>query len=65
MVSEEPKISLNGRYPIGEAAALLGIDRSTLRRHTDMGLVKCGFNRTNARRFYKGSELKRYWLSSY
>ena len=39
MRAEEPNIDMNGRYPIGKAASLLGIDRSTLRRHTDMGLV--------------------------
>ena len=65
MRAEEPNIDMNGRYPIGKAASLLGIDRSTPRRHTDMGLVKCGFSRLNYRKIYKGSELKRYWLASY
>jgi predicted site-specific integrase-resolvase len=65
MVTNELNVSDGGRYPIGIAADILGINRSTLLRHTKQGLIKCGFSRANARRFYLGRELKRYWLASY
>ena len=61
----ELNASDSGRYPIGKAADILGIDRSTLLRHTKQGLIKCGFSRANARKFYLGKELLRYWNASY
>lgn len=59
----EPNIPDKARMPIGRAAELLGISRDTLRIHTTNGLIKCGFNRANKRKFYTGAELKRYWRS--
>ncbi len=61
MSIEEPKISDTAKVPIGKAAELLEISRNTLRRHTDNGYIRCGYNRVNKRRFYTGAEIKRYW----
>lgn len=61
MTAIEPQVSLTGRYSIGEASAILGINRGTLRRYTDAGYIKCGFRRVSARRFYLGSEILRFW----
>ncbi len=61
MTAIEPQVSLTGRYSIGEASAILGINRSTLRRYTNAGYIKCGFRRESARRFYLGSEILRFW----
>lgn len=66
MIRTEPQIPNDARLPIGEAAEVLGINRLTLRRKTMDGLIKCGFRRTtknSARRFYLGSEIKRFWRS--
>ena len=49
-----------GWYPIGEAAKALGIDRSTLRRKTTEGVIKCSFKRDTGRKVYRGAELIRY-----
>jgi excisionase family DNA binding protein len=65
MVTEEPKISDAGRYSVTETAKLLGIHRDTLRRYTESRLIKFGLRRTNGRKFYLGSEIKRFWSSSY
>lgn len=61
MTALEPEVSLTGRYSIGEASKILGINRSTLRRYTNAGYIKCGFRRESARRFYLGSEILRFW----
>lgn len=61
MILIEPQIPNDARLPIGEAAQVLGINRVTLHRKTSKGLIKCGFRRGTARRFYLGSEIKRYW----
>lgn len=64
MSTTEPKVEMNGRYPIGQAAALLGIHRNTLRRYNDEGYIKSG-NRRVGRcvRFFLGSEILRFWKS--
>ncbi len=61
MTAIEPQVSLTGRYSIGEASAILGINRGTLLRYTYAGHIKCGFRRVSARRFYLGSEILRFW----
>lgn len=50
----------SGFYPIGQAAQILGIDRKTLRRHTEQGFIKCHYKRENGRRVYDGREIIRY-----
>lgn len=55
-----PDVPDNSRYPIGKAATILGISRDTLRKYTEEGKIKCGFRRENNRRFYTGSEIKRF-----
>ena len=57
-----PVVNVNpkGLYPMGEAAKALGIDRSTLRRKTEAGIIKCQYRRDTGRRMYRGAELIRY-----
>lgn len=58
----EPQVALNGRYSIGQAAALLGIHRNTLRRYNDNGYIKNGVRKAGGnRRFFLGSEILRFW----
>ena len=57
----EPNVSATGRYSVTEACAALGIHRNSLRKYTDLGLIKCGFRRHTARKFYLGSEILKFW----
>lgn len=61
ITSKEPDVSATGRYSIGETCAALGIHRNTLCRYTEQGLIKCGFRRATARKFYLGQEILRFW----
>jgi predicted site-specific integrase-resolvase len=61
MTITEPDVPDNGRFPSGKAAKILGITRETLRQHTLNGYIKCVYHKSNARRLYMGSEIKRYW----
>lgn len=61
MVSNEPKVCANGRYSIDETCSLLGLHRNTLRRYTAKGQIRFGIRRVNARKFYLGSEILRFW----
>lgn len=49
------------RYSVGEAAVLMGVDRSTIRRWIDGRKLRCGYLRHNARRFIYGRELRRFY----
>ena len=61
MTTVEPKVEATGRYSVTQASAALGIHRNTLRGYTEQGLIKCGFRRQTARKFYLGSEILRFW----
>ena len=61
MTATMPPINDTDQLSVTQAAAVLGIHRSTLHRHTEEGLIKCGFRRSTGRRFYLGREIKRYW----
>lgn len=61
MISEEPKVSNNGRYTINQTCAILCICRDSLRKYTQLGLIRCGYRNTNNRPYYVGSEILRFW----
>jgi len=65
MTNNRPDVHTEGRYSINEVTAMLGINRSTLRRYTDKGLIRCGRWRTNGRPFYTGKEIMRLWIARY
>ena len=57
----EPRLNKDGRYSSAEASRLLGIHRNTLIAYTRQGLIKCGYRRENARKFFTGAEILRFW----
>ena len=61
MVTNEPNVSMAGRYSIEETCALWGMLRHTLARYTAKGRIKCGVRRSTTRKFYLGSEILRFW----
>lgn len=63
ITSIEPQVSDTGRYSVTETCSVLGIHRNSLRKYTDMGLIKCGFRKLTARKFYAGREILRFWRS--
>lgn len=63
MTSEIPEVNPAGRYSIKEVCHILGIHRNTLRRLTAAGQIKVSFRKGTLRQFYKGTEIKRFWLA--
>lgn len=61
VTSIPPVVNDFRRYTIDETCGILGIHRSTLRRYTDSGLIKCGYRRETGRKFYLGSEISLFW----
>lgn len=65
MTATEPTIPDNARYNICQAAEILSINRTTLLKYTNNGLIRCGIRKTNGRKFYTGLELKKIWKTQY
>lgn len=61
MTAAEPRVELNGRYSVSEAAALLGLHRNTVTRLAERRILKGGRHRHNGRRFFTGRELLMFW----
>lgn len=61
MVNEIPNVKPTARYTVTETCKLLGIHRNTLRKYTDLGRIKSGIRRANAKKFYLGSEIINLW----
>lgn len=61
ITTEEPKVSLTGRYSVMQTSQALGIHRNTLQKYTDCGFIKCRFRRNTKQKFYLGSEIMRFW----
>lgn len=65
MTSVCPNVHPDGRYPVGETCKLLTISRVTLAAYTKAGKIKCGYRRTNGRKFYLGQSIINLWKSTY
>ena len=61
MSSIEPNIVPAGRYSISETCKALNIHRNSLRKYTESGLIKCGFRKGTAQKFYSGSDILKFW----
>lgn len=57
----EPQVSETGRYSVTETCKILGIHRNSLKKYTELGLIKCGFRKHAARKFYAGREILKFW----
>lgn len=57
----EPQVSETGRYSVTETCKVLGIHRNSLKKYTEQGLIKCGFRKQTARKFYSGREILKFW----
>ena len=49
----------NRAYTISETCVLIDINRNTLRRWTNGGLVRCEVRKADNKVFYRGRELRR------
>lgn len=66
MVREEPNIKDNARYPIGEAARILGISRVTLLSYVKQNRIKFEVSQklNSIRKVFIGREIKKCWRMS-
>ena len=64
MTQSLANVRTTGRYSTTEVAGLLGVNRATVARWVQRGLIRCGYRRHNHRRFYEGTEIIRFFNSS-
>ncbi len=65
MTNVRPEVAPEGRYAVCETCKLLTISRVTLAAYTKAGKIKCGYRRTNGRKFYLGQAIINLWKSTY
>lgn len=65
MTAIEPEVAETGRYSITETCKVLKLSFNTVTKYTDQGAIKCGIHKSNGRKFYTGSEIRKFWKSSY
>lgn len=65
MRTDRPKVSPSVRYTQKQAAAALHIDRHTLKRYTDRGLIGCSEKLTGGAKLYRGADILRLWRELY
>lgn len=65
MTNTEPEVADNGRYSLSETCKVLKLSIKTVLKYTDTGDLKHGIHKHNGRKFYKGSEIKKFWKASY
>lgn len=65
MSTQEPDVTLTGRYTPKETCALLGISRQTLHTRTQAGIIKAGIRKADNRKFYTGAEIRRHWMAQF
>lgn len=61
MVNSKPDLGDNSFFELREAAAVLGVSKSTIQRWTNEGLLKCSIRKTNRRKVWSGQELVKAW----
>ena len=64
MTHTPPDVQLQGRYSVQDSCKLLGIGRSTLYRHVQMGNISVHFWAKNGRPFFFGKDLLAFWKAA-
>lgn len=65
MTATEPEVADNGRYTVTQAAKALKVSRQTIYTHTDSNALKCTIHKATGKRLYSGSDLKKWWRTTY
>jgi len=65
MTALEPEVADNGRYSLTETCKILELSKTTMIRHTKNNAIKFGIRKSNGRRFYTGTDIKKFWRAQY
>ena len=65
MTATEPEVVDTGRYSTTETCKLLKLSFNTVMKYTKEGQIKHGVRKSNGRKFYTGTDIKKFWKASY
>ena len=65
MVSIKPKCEPQARYTQKEAAALLGVNRHTIKRWEDSGCIRFQIRKAGRAKFTTGQQILKCWEATY
>lgn len=61
MTSERPNVTMDGLYSQSQVARALAIDRHTVKRYEDSGLLKFKVRKANLRKVTTGKQIIKCW----
>ncbi len=61
----EPEVVDNARYSLSETCKILNLSIKTVLKYTEQGAIKCGIRKSNGRKFYTGTDIKKFWKAQY
>lgn len=61
MVQTEPNVPLEARLGVMATCRALEIDRKTLQKKTEEGLIRVRFRKGTFKKFYLGRDIRRFW----
>ena len=61
MVATEPQVNPEARYTIGQAMALLGMSRNTVKKYTDSGQLRHVVHKATGKKLYLGRAISLFW----
>ena len=61
MRTDEPQITMSGRYPVCEAARRLGCNRKTLHKWAQYFNINPHYNKDTGRSTFTGQQLMKLW----
>ncbi|MDD2304497.1 MAG: helix-turn-helix domain-containing protein [Prolixibacteraceae bacterium] len=65
VTATEPEVIDTARYSTTETCKILSLCRATVLRYTNQGALRCGIRKSNGRKFYTGSDIKKFWKAQY
>ena len=65
MIITRPDVELDGLYTVSKAAAALHVDRHTIKRYAEKGLITFRKRQANGRPVTTGRQILRCWRSLY
>lgn len=65
MIVTKPNVEPSGLYNQSQAATALGIERHTLKRYADNGLIKCRVRKAGRGLVFTGADIIKCWQSMY
>lgn len=65
MITTRPEVTPDGRYNQKQAAEILKIDRHTLKRYAENGIIKFWIRKAGNAKVTTGAEIIKCWESCY